>query len=146
MNNSLVDFEPPEQVVTPAPVYAEHQEGSGGDDHASVIPSTPPDPPTTSELLAQTTDAADVAEADKSELPKATPPNMPPQAADAADAGIKNKHVEYVSSRSLGGRNVPVWQHRTHVKTIKPSASMQLQLKRGPRASGSTTMPSKHRD
>ena len=87
----------------PASEHNESHNGAGGDDHASAIPSTTPNPPTMSEPLAQTVDAADAAEAEKSDLPKATPPNVTPQAADGADAGIKNKSIEFVAYRIIGG-------------------------------------------
>jgi hypothetical protein len=109
------DFEQPAQFTTPA-VGAEHQRDAGGDDHASAIPRTTPDLPIKSELPAYTTDAAAAA---NSELPKIPPPDMPPQAAHAPEAGTKNKSIEFVSFRSFGGRHIPVLRHRTHGKAKK---------------------------
>ena len=102
---------------------------AGGEDQASPIHtpvdprSTTPNQPTMSEPLAQTADAADAAEAEKSDLPKATPPNVSRRAADVADAGIKKKSIEFISRRIIGGRPIPVLRHRRHGKAKKPSAS-----------------------
>lgn len=38
-------------------------------------------------------------------------------------AGIKNKSIEFVSRRIIGGRPIPVLRHRRHGKAEKPSAS-----------------------
>jgi hypothetical protein len=121
MSDTLFDFEQPAQFTTPA-VDAEHQRDAGGDDHANAIPRTTPDPPITSELLAHTSDAAAAA---NSELSKATLPNMPPQVAHPADAGTKNKSIEFVSCRFIGGRHIPVLRHRTHGKAKKASPPRQ---------------------
>ena len=98
---------------------------AGRDDHACAISSTAPSPPTMSKPLAQTADAADAGEAEKSDLPKAFPPSLTPHAADAAGAGIKNQSVEFVSHRVIGGRRIQVLRHRRHGKAGKPSARRQ---------------------
>ena len=94
-------------------------EASWRDDDVSAISSTTPSPPTMSEPLAQTADAAALAEAEKSDLPKGTPPNLIPQAVDGADGGIKNQSVEFVSHRIIGGRPISVLRHRRHGKAKK---------------------------
>jgi hypothetical protein len=109
MSDSLFDFEQPAQFTA---VDAEHQRDAGGDDHANAIPRTTPDPPITSE-------SSDAAATAKSELPKATLPNVPAQAAHAAVAGTQNKSIEFVSCRFIGGRHIPVLRHRTHGKAKK---------------------------
>ncbi len=78
------------------------------DDHASAISSTAP--------LAQTADAADAGEAEKFDLPKPTPLTV--QAAEGADAGIKNNGIEFVGLRHIGKKCVTVLRRRTRqVKT-----------------------------
>jgi hypothetical protein len=99
-----------------------HKEGrneAGGEDHASPIPETTSNQPTGSGL-AHTADAADAAEAAKSDLSKATPPNV---TAQAADASIKNKSIEFVSRQIIGGRPIPVLRHRRHGTAKKPKKS-----------------------
>jgi len=120
VSGSLFDFEPPTESGFVTPSVEEKNPGdAGGDDHASGIPSTTPDPPITSELLAHTADAADAREAEKSNPPQATPPNLTPQAMDGADAGIKNQSVEFISHRIIGGRPISVLRHRRHGKAKK---------------------------
>ena len=75
----------------PASGHNENHNGAGGDDHASAIPSTTPNPPTMSEALTQTVDAADADETKKFTLPKTIPPNLSPQAADAADTELRTR-------------------------------------------------------
>ena len=72
--------------------------------------------PTASELA----HPADAAEAGKSDLSKATPPNA---TAQAADVGIRNRSIEFVSNRSIGGRPIPILRYRRHGKAKKPGVS-----------------------
>ena len=109
----------------PASEHNESHNGAGGHDHASAIPSPTPSPPTMSEPLAQTVDAADAAEAEKCDLPQSTPPNVIPQATDGANAGTKKKSVEFVSYRLIRGRPIPVLRHRMHGKAKRPNPSTQ---------------------
>ncbi len=123
MGGSLFDFEPPTESGFVTPSVEEKNPGdAGGDDHASAIPKATSNEPTASEL-AHTADAADAAEAGKSDLSKATPPSVTAQAADDADAGIKNRSTEFVSRRIIGGRTILVLRYRRHGKAKKPSAS-----------------------
>jgi hypothetical protein len=123
MRDSHFDIEPPTESGFATPSVEEKNPGdAGGDDYASGIPSTTPDLPTASELLAHTADVANAAEAEKSDLLKAIPPNLIPQVADAsADAGIKNKSVEFVCH--IPGTRIPVLRYRKLGKAKKPKSS-----------------------
>ncbi len=121
ISGSLFDFELPTESGSMTPSVDDQNRGdAGGDQHASAISRTTPSPPTMCEPFA---DAVDAAKAEKSDLPKATPPNVTAPAADGADAGIKNRSIEFVCRRVIGGRPVKVLRHRGHGKAKKPSAS-----------------------
>ena len=121
ISGSLFDFELPTESGSMTPSVDDQNCGdAGGDQHASAISRTTPSPPTMCEPFA---DAVDAAKAEKSDLPKATPPNVTAPAADGADAGIKNRSIEFVCRRVIGGRPVKVLRHRGHGKAKKPSAS-----------------------
>ena len=77
--------------------------------------------PTRSEPLAPGADAADAAETAKSDRPEGTSPNVTPQVADAAGAGITGTNVEFV--RYIPGTRVPVLRYRTPNKVKKPTKS-----------------------
>lgn len=47
------------------------------------------------------------------------------KAADAADARIKNKRIEFVAHQIIAGRQIQVLRHRRHAKAIGPSPSKQ---------------------
>ena len=103
-----------------AAVGAELCNDAAGGDDGSVIPSTMPEPQIAREL---TMDAADADVVDKSEPPAAASSNGTPQRADAADAGIKNKSIEFISGRRIGQTYIPVFRHRKHGKFKKPGGS-----------------------
>ena len=67
--------------------------------------------------MVQTADAADAGKVKKSVQPGATPSKATPQVADAADAVIRNKSVEFV--RYIAGTRIPVLRHRTFSKLKK---------------------------
>ena len=82
MSGSLFDFEPPTEAGFVTPSVEEKNPGdAGGDDHASGIPSTTPDPPITGELLAHTADAADARDVAKPESPEPASLGAAPEAA-----------------------------------------------------------------
>ena len=86
----------------PASGQEEGRNDAEHDDQASASE------PTRSGPLAPTADAAETAE---SVQPGPTPSKVTPQVADSADAGIRNKSVEFV--RHIPGTRIPVLRHRT---------------------------------
>lgn len=109
----------------PAWGHKESHDDAGSDDDAGAISRTTTGPPTASEGLPKTVDAADAAEAEKSDLLQSTPPKGTTQATDGANAGTKNKSVQFVSYRLIRGRPIPVLRHRMHGKAKEPRPSRQ---------------------
>ena len=118
MRDSLFDIEPPapSTSMTPASVDARHQD-AGGDDHASAIQRTTPDPtnadpPTVSEPSASTTGWVDASEAEKPEAGNEAPLGAKPKAADAVDAGIKYSDLQVPGFMTLPARRIVVVRRR----------------------------------
>ena len=99
----------------PAPGKEESRKDVDEDDEA------PPFQPARSELLAPSADGAGAALPAKCDQPNATSPNVTPQVADASDARIKSKNVEFV--RYIPGTRIPVLRYRTLSKVKKPKKS-----------------------
>ena len=83
----------------PASGHYESHDDAGGDEHATAISSTTPDPPTVSEPRAQTADAADAGEIEKSTSSKTTPPNRGPH---------KLRTLRRLKSRTRASKSFPI--------------------------------------
>ena len=117
----------PDAGINDAPVSASaasEKPASGqeeGRNDADEDAQASPIEPTRSEPVAPSADNVGAAEAAKSHRPEGTSPNVTPQVADAADAGIMNKSVEFV--RHIPGTRIPVLRYRTLGKVKTPKKS-----------------------
>ena len=130
MRDSLFDIEPPATSTSmlPASIDARHQD-AGGDDHASAIQRTTPDPttpdsPIVSEPSARTTGSVDASEAKKAEAGNEAPLGAKPKAATAVDAGIKYSDLQVPGFITRPARRVVVVRLKSR-KTKKEQRSFE---------------------
>jgi hypothetical protein len=95
----------------------EDHNDAGRDDQTKAIE------PTRSEPVAPSADNVGAGEAAKSHRPEGTSPNVTPQVAGAAGAGIRNKSVEFVGY--IPGTRVPVLRYRTPNKVKRQKKSLK---------------------